>query len=182
MRQLLLALPHAQSRWLLLVAALTGAGLIASGFLLPLFTQLFTDHYLAADRRAGWLGALLAGMAAAALLRAALTWLQRRLLLRIQLAAARALNSATFAAMLHAGPQTLAQLALGSSGYLLRRQQRARLTHPFHHRSRCAHVRDRESSGALAGPASRRARAHACNVFRLGDGKSFPDRRGAFRP
>jgi ABC-type bacteriocin/lantibiotic exporter with double-glycine peptidase domain len=124
MRELLLALPHRQSRWLLLIAALAGTGLVASGFLLPLFSQLFTDHYLVAGHR-DWLGGLLLGMALATLLRAALTWLQRRLLLRIQLAAARALNRSTFTALLNVEPQALTHLALGSSGFLLRRQQRA---------------------------------------------------------
>lgn len=56
--------------------------LLAPGVLTPLFLRLFVDEILVAGR--GWLAPLLAGMALALTARALLTWMQWRLLLRLE--------------------------------------------------------------------------------------------------
>ena len=66
-----------------LFAAIAGLALIVPGILLPAFTQIFVDRILVA-RLGSWLGPLLLAMAATAAVRGALTWLQQRVLLRLQ--------------------------------------------------------------------------------------------------
>ena len=124
MRRVLTALPPALRRRLLIALPLTGSGLIATGLLLPWFTQVFTDRYLIAGQD-GWLAVLLAGMAVTALARAALTWAQRQVLLGVQQAAARELNAEAITAFLSADPGALARLDAGAPGHLLRRLHRA---------------------------------------------------------
>jgi NHLM bacteriocin system ABC transporter peptidase/ATP-binding protein len=57
--------------------------LVIPGLAIPVFSQVFIDSYLI-GRLDGWVKPLLFGMAFAALLRAALTWLQQTYLLRLE--------------------------------------------------------------------------------------------------
>jgi NHLM bacteriocin system ABC transporter peptidase/ATP-binding protein len=66
----------------LLLAALAGLGVVLTGLVVPALTQRFVDDFLVGGSRA-WLGPILLGIAAAALLRATFTWLEGRCLLRI---------------------------------------------------------------------------------------------------
>ncbi len=81
-RSLAARLPGSRTAVLFLVLATLG--LVAPGLVAPAFQRVFVDNILigGSDR---WLSALLAAMAATALLRAALTWLQQRALLRLEL-------------------------------------------------------------------------------------------------
>jgi len=67
----------------LLYAVLVSLALALPGLVVPVFTQVFVDYVLVRDMQ-GWVGPLLIGMALTAGLRAALTWLQRRSLLRLE--------------------------------------------------------------------------------------------------
>jgi NHLM bacteriocin system ABC transporter peptidase/ATP-binding protein len=67
----------------LVYAVLASLALALVGLVAPVFTQVFVDYVLVRDMR-GWVGPLLLGMALTAVLRAALTWLQRRALLRLE--------------------------------------------------------------------------------------------------
>jgi NHLM bacteriocin system ABC transporter peptidase/ATP-binding protein len=67
----------------LLYAVLVSLFLALPGLVVPVFTQVFVDYVLVRDLR-GWIGPLLLGMALTAALRASLTWLQRRALLRLE--------------------------------------------------------------------------------------------------
>jgi ABC-type bacteriocin/lantibiotic exporter with double-glycine peptidase domain len=62
---------------------LASLALAVPGVLAPVFTRVFVDYYLVAHMP-GWLRPLLVGMAVAAILRAALTWLQQLALLRLE--------------------------------------------------------------------------------------------------
>jgi NHLM bacteriocin system ABC transporter peptidase/ATP-binding protein len=66
----------------ILFVALAGLGLVLPGLVVPVFSMVFVDEVLVGGKH-DWLRALLLGMAAAAALRAALTWLQRTYLLRL---------------------------------------------------------------------------------------------------
>ena len=61
----------------LLYVLLASLILVVAGLFPPVLTRVFVDEYLVSGRRS-WVGPLLIGMAVAALLRAALTWPQRR--------------------------------------------------------------------------------------------------------
>ena len=63
----------------LLYVLLASLILVVAGLFPPVLTRVFVDEYLVSGRRS-WVGPLLIGMAVAAVLRAALTWLQRRAL------------------------------------------------------------------------------------------------------
>jgi NHLM bacteriocin system ABC transporter peptidase/ATP-binding protein len=67
----------------LLFVLLASIVLALPGLVVPIFTEVFVDQCLVAGRR-NWVGPLLVGMAITAGLRAALTWLQRRSLLRLE--------------------------------------------------------------------------------------------------
>jgi NHLM bacteriocin system ABC transporter peptidase/ATP-binding protein len=62
---------------------LASLALAVPGILAPVFTRVFVDYYLVAQMP-GWLRPLLLGMVVAAVLRAALTWLQQLALLRLE--------------------------------------------------------------------------------------------------
>lgn len=62
---------------------LAGLGMVIPGLAIPVFSQVFVDSYLI-GRLHGWVKPLLLGMALTAVLRAALTWLQRTYLLRLE--------------------------------------------------------------------------------------------------
>ncbi|HEX2675826.1 MAG TPA: NHLP family bacteriocin export ABC transporter peptidase/permease/ATPase subunit, partial [Polyangiales bacterium] len=66
----------------LLYVILAGLGLVLPGLVIPIFSKVFVDSVLVGGKHE-WLPALLIGMAGTALLRAALTWLQRAYLLRL---------------------------------------------------------------------------------------------------
>ena len=70
------------SEWGLGYVLLASLGLAILGLVAPIFTRVFVDYILVARFR-DWVGPLLLGMGAAALLHAALTWLQRYYLLRL---------------------------------------------------------------------------------------------------
>lgn len=78
--------------WFVLLASL---GLVVPGLLLPVFSQVFVDHYLI-GRLDGWVRPLLLGMAATAVVRGLLTWLQQKYLLRLELQLALAGSSRFF--------------------------------------------------------------------------------------
>ncbi len=62
---------------------LAGLGLLAPGLIGPALMRVFVD-YILVRQLSSWLGPLLLGMTVAALLRAALTWLQQHYLLRLE--------------------------------------------------------------------------------------------------
>ena len=66
-----------------LFVSLTSLGLVVPGLLMPSFARVFVDYYLVQGFH-DWLPPLLIGMVCTACLRAALTWLQRHYLLRLQ--------------------------------------------------------------------------------------------------
>jgi ABC-type bacteriocin/lantibiotic exporter with double-glycine peptidase domain len=66
----------------LLFIILAGLGLVLPGLVIPIFSKVFVDSVLVGGKHE-WLPALLIGMAGTAVLRAALTWLQRAYLLRL---------------------------------------------------------------------------------------------------
>lgn len=59
-------------------------GLVAPGMVAPAFQRIFVDNILIGSSRS-WLGPLLLAMAATALIRALLTWMQQRALLRLEM-------------------------------------------------------------------------------------------------
>jgi NHLM bacteriocin system ABC transporter peptidase/ATP-binding protein len=67
----------------LLYVLLASLALALPGLVVPVFTRVFVDYCLVRNLQ-GWVGPLLLGMALAAGLRVALTWLQRRSLLRLE--------------------------------------------------------------------------------------------------
>ena len=64
-------------------AVLASLCLALTGLVVPIFSQIFVDHCLVQGQR-DWVVPLLVGMAVTAVLRAALTWLQRFSLLRLE--------------------------------------------------------------------------------------------------
>ena len=73
---------------------LVGLALVAPGLVIPVFTSVFIDQVLVGGLGA-WTAPLVAGMAATAIVLAALTWLQRHYLLKLETRIALA-SSATF--------------------------------------------------------------------------------------
>jgi NHLM bacteriocin system ABC transporter peptidase/ATP-binding protein len=67
----------------LLYVVLVSLALALPGLVVPIFSQIFVDAYLV-DGRSSWVGPLLLGMALTAVLRALLTWMQQRSLLRLE--------------------------------------------------------------------------------------------------
>ena len=67
----------------LLYAVLVSLALALPGLVIPVFIRSFVDSFLAAGRTS-WVGPLLAGLALTACLRALLTWMQQRSLLRLE--------------------------------------------------------------------------------------------------
>jgi NHLM bacteriocin system ABC transporter peptidase/ATP-binding protein len=67
----------------LLYVVLASLALALPGLVVPVFTRVFVDYCLVRNLQ-GWVGPLLLGMGLAAGLRVALTWLQRRSLLRLE--------------------------------------------------------------------------------------------------
>ncbi|MBW2557691.1 MAG: NHLP family bacteriocin export ABC transporter peptidase/permease/ATPase subunit [Deltaproteobacteria bacterium] len=67
----------------LIYVVLAGLFLVIPGLVIPIFTKIFVD-YILVERMEGWLQPLLLAMGLAALLRAALTWLQGHYLLRFE--------------------------------------------------------------------------------------------------
>ena len=67
----------------LLYVVLVSLALALPGLAIPVFSRVFVDYYLAAGA-VGWVGPLLVGMALTAVLRAGLTWMQQRSLLRLE--------------------------------------------------------------------------------------------------
>jgi NHLM bacteriocin system ABC transporter peptidase/ATP-binding protein len=63
--------------------ALAGLALVMSGLVIPTFGRVFVDYYLVRGLQT-WIAPLLLGLALTALLRAGLTWLQTRYLLRLE--------------------------------------------------------------------------------------------------
>jgi NHLM bacteriocin system ABC transporter peptidase/ATP-binding protein len=72
------------SEMALMFAVLAGLFLVIPGLVIPVFSKIFIDQVLLGDMQ-DWLLPLLFGMAITAVLRAALTWLQRYYLLRLEL-------------------------------------------------------------------------------------------------
>ena len=70
-------------RTALAFVVLVSLTLVVPGLLLPIFSQVFVDHYLTGGR-SEWVIPLLVGMAATAVIRAWLTWMQQRYLLRLE--------------------------------------------------------------------------------------------------
>ena len=67
----------------LLFLVLAGLALVLPGMVIPVFTSVFIDRVLVGGL-AGWEGPLVAGMLGTALLVAALTWLQKHYLLKLE--------------------------------------------------------------------------------------------------
>lgn len=67
----------------LLYAVLTGVLLVIPGLVIPAFTRVFVDDVLLGNMKE-WLTPLLIGMGVAAAMRAALSWLQQAVLLRLE--------------------------------------------------------------------------------------------------
>jgi NHLM bacteriocin system ABC transporter peptidase/ATP-binding protein len=67
----------------LLYAVLASLALALPGLVIPVFSRAFVDYYLVAHL-SGWLAPLLLGLALTAALRALLTWMQQRSLLRLE--------------------------------------------------------------------------------------------------
>jgi NHLM bacteriocin system ABC transporter peptidase/ATP-binding protein len=83
----------------LLFAVLTGLALVVPGLVIPTFIRIFVDEVLV-NRLDDWLRPLLLGMAVTAALRALLTWLQERCLLRLKAKMAVSTASTYFAHVL----------------------------------------------------------------------------------
>jgi NHLM bacteriocin system ABC transporter peptidase/ATP-binding protein len=73
----------AGARGALLYVLLVSLALAVAGLLTPVFTRVFVDYFLVAHMT-GWLRPLLLGMVLAAAVRAGLTWLQQRALMRLE--------------------------------------------------------------------------------------------------
>lgn len=80
--------------------ALAGLALVVPGLLIPTFGRIFVDDYLVQGLR-HWIAPLLLGLALTALLRAGLTWLQTRYLLRLETKLALAMSSRFLWHVLH---------------------------------------------------------------------------------
>jgi NHLM bacteriocin system ABC transporter peptidase/ATP-binding protein len=80
------------ARGAVLFLVLAGLGLVLTGLAVPVFSQVFVDNVLV-DGRTDWLTALLIGMAGTAVLRAVLTWLKLRYLVRLHMRLAVGMSS-----------------------------------------------------------------------------------------
>lgn len=81
-KALALRLVHVKGAlWFVMLASL---GLVIPGLMIPVFSQVFVDNYLI-GRMDSWVKPLLLGMAATALVRGLLTWLQQKYLLRLEM-------------------------------------------------------------------------------------------------
>jgi NHLM bacteriocin system ABC transporter peptidase/ATP-binding protein len=105
----------AGSEWGLLYVLLASLFLIVPGLLLPLFTEVFVDQCLVAGRR-DLVGPLLLGMGLTALMRAALTWLQNRALLRLETRLALSSSFRFFRHVLHLPVEFFTQRYAGEIG------------------------------------------------------------------
>jgi NHLM bacteriocin system ABC transporter peptidase/ATP-binding protein len=90
-----LRLRLAGSEGALAYVVLASLALVAPGLVVPSLTRAFVDTYLVGGAH-GWVAPLLAAMALAALLTAALTWLQQAYLLRLETKRALGASSAFF--------------------------------------------------------------------------------------
>ncbi|MSU36751.1 MAG: NHLP family bacteriocin export ABC transporter peptidase/permease/ATPase subunit [Pedosphaera sp.] len=79
---------------------IAGLALVIPGLVIPTFSRVFVDEFLIGGRSA-WIGPLLCGMAATAVLRAALTYLQQAFLVRFQTKLAVTTSSNFFWHVLH---------------------------------------------------------------------------------
>ena len=73
-----------QAKVALLFVALVSLALVIPGLIIPVFSQVFVDNYLIGQMD-GWIKPLLLGMAATAVVRGMLTWLQQKYLLRLEI-------------------------------------------------------------------------------------------------
>jgi NHLM bacteriocin system ABC transporter peptidase/ATP-binding protein len=80
------------ARGAVLFLVLAGLGLVLTGLAVPVFSQVFVDNVLVGGRT-DWLTALLIGMAGTAVLRAVLTWLKLRYLVRLHMRLAVGMSS-----------------------------------------------------------------------------------------
>ena len=71
------------SEFALVFVVLASLALVIPGIVIPIFTKVFVDEVLVKGLR-DWLSPLLIGMGLTAILRAALTWLRQRYLLRLE--------------------------------------------------------------------------------------------------
>lgn len=78
----------------LIFVILASLALVIPGLVIPVFTQVFIDNYLIAHSY-DWIRPLLLGMAFTAIIRALLTWLQKKYLLRLEMRLALS-GSSTF--------------------------------------------------------------------------------------
>jgi NHLM bacteriocin system ABC transporter peptidase/ATP-binding protein len=83
------------SEWALVFVVLASLALVVPGIVIPIFSQIFVDQYLVQGSQS-IIRPLLIGMLLTALLRAALTWLQQRYLLRLQTKLAVGMSSTLF--------------------------------------------------------------------------------------
>jgi NHLM bacteriocin system ABC transporter peptidase/ATP-binding protein len=83
------------SEWALAFVVLASLALIVPGIVIPIFSQIFIDQYLVQGSQS-ILRPLLIGMLLTAPLRAGLTWLQQRYLLRLQTKLAVGMSSTLF--------------------------------------------------------------------------------------
>ena len=83
------------SEWALAFVVLASLALIVPGIVIPVFSQIFIDQYLVQGSQS-ILRPLLIGMLLTAPLRAGLTWLQQRYLLRLQTKLAVGMSSTLF--------------------------------------------------------------------------------------
>ena len=83
------------SEWALAFVVLASLALVVPGIVIPIFSQIFIDQYLVQGSQS-IIGPLLIGMLLTAFLRAALTWLQQRYLLRLQTKLAVGMSSTLF--------------------------------------------------------------------------------------
>lgn len=83
------------SEWALAFVVLASLALVVPGIVVPVFSQIFIDQYLVQGTQS-IIRPLLIGMLLTAFLRAALTWLQQRYLLRLQTKLAVGMSSTLF--------------------------------------------------------------------------------------
>ena len=81
------------ARGAVLFLVLAGLALVIPGLAMPVFSQIFVDHVLVAGKKEDWLLAILIGMGTTAVMRAVLTHLQLRYLLRLRMRLAVGMSS-----------------------------------------------------------------------------------------
>ncbi len=99
----------------LVYVLLVSLALALPGLVAPLFGQVFVDYFLIEDR-AGWIGPLLAGMVLTAALRALLTGMQERSLLRLEAKLALTSSFRFFRHVLHLPVEFFTQRYAGEVG------------------------------------------------------------------